>query len=62
MGCSTGFVYSKNGTTQHTVTTGYGTDGRINSAGFLHGGAEKVFGYEYLSGSNLLHRLPNPTA
>ena len=23
-------------------------------------GAEKVFGYEYLSGSNLLHRLTNP--
>ena len=54
---STGFSYSKNGTAQHTVTTGYGTDGRINSAGFLHGGAEKVFGYEYLSGSNLLHKL-----
>ncbi len=60
LGRSTGFVYSKNGTTQHTVTTGYGTDGRINSAGFLHGGAEKVFGYEYLSGSNLLHRLTKP--
>ena len=57
MGRSTGFVYSKNGAAQHTVTTGYGTDGRINSAGFLHGGAEKVFGYEYLSGSNLLHKL-----
>ena len=57
---STGFSYSKNGTAQHTVTTGYGTDGRINSAGFLHGGAEKVFGYEYLSGSNLLHKLTKP--
>ena len=60
LGRSTGFVYSKNGTTQHTVTTGYGTDGRINSAGFLHGGAEKVFGYEYLIGSNLLHKLTKP--
>ena len=60
MGRSTGFVYSKNGTAQHTVTSGYGTDGRINSAGFLHGGAEKVFGYEYLSGSNLLHKLTKP--
>ena len=60
LGRSTGFVYSKNGTAQHTVTTGYGTDGRINSAGFLHGGAEKVFGYEYLSGSNLLHKLTKP--
>ena len=60
LGRSTGFVYSKNGAAQHTVTTGYGTDGRINSAGFLHGGAEKVFGYEYLSGSNLLHKLTKP--
>lgn len=60
MGRSTGFVYSKNGTTQHAVTTGYGTDGRINSAGFVHGGAEKLFGYEYLNGSNLLHRLTKP--
>ena len=60
LGRSTGFVYSKNGTAQHTVTTGYGTDGRINSAGFLHGGEEKVFGYEYLSGSNLLQKLTKP--
>ena len=60
MGRSTGFSYSKNGSLQHTVTTGYGTDGRINCAGFVHGGAEKLFGYEYLSGSNLLHRLTKP--
>ena len=60
LGRSTGFVYSKNGAAQHTVTTGYGTDGRINSAGFLHGGAEKVFVYEYLSGTNLLHKLTKP--
>ena len=60
LGRSTGFVYSMNGAAQHTITTGYGTDGRINSAGFLHGGAEKVFGYEYLNGSNLLHRLTKP--
>ncbi len=42
-GRSTGYVYSKNGTTQQTVTTGYGEDGRIATAGFLHGGAEKQF-------------------
>ena len=60
LGRSTGFVYSKNGTAQHTVTTGYGTDGRINSASFLQGGAEKVFGYEFLIGSNLLHKLTKP--
>jgi len=60
MGRSTGFTYTKNGAVQHTVTTGYGTDGRINSAGFLHGGAEKQFGYGYLPGSNLLHTLTMP--
>ena len=51
-GRSMGYVYSKNGVTQQTVATGYGTDGRISSASFLHGGAAKVFGYEYLQGSN----------
>ena len=46
--------YSKNGAVQHTVTTGYGTDGRISSAGFTHGGASKNFGYEYHRGSTLV--------
>ena len=32
MGRSTGFTYAKNGAMQHTGTTGYGADGRINSA------------------------------
>ena len=45
---------------QQTVSTGYGTDGRINSAGFLHGGVMKQFGYEYLQGSHLLHKLTKP--
>ena len=60
MGRSTGFTYTKNDTVQHTVTTEYGTDGRIASAGFLHGGAEKQFGYSYLLGSNLLQTLTMP--
>ncbi len=59
-GRSSGFAYSKNGTVQHTVTTGYGTDGRISSASFTHGGAVKQFGYEYLNGTNLLHKLTKP--
>ena len=59
-GRSTGYVYSKNGATQQTVTTGYGEDGRINSAGFLHGGAEKQFSYEYLTGTHLLQKLTKP--
>ena len=54
MGRSTGYVYSKDGSSQQTVTTGYGTDGRIATAGFLHGGVERQFSYAYLPGTNLL--------
>ena len=53
-GRSTGYVYSKNGATQQTVSTGYGEDGRISSAGFLHGGAEKQFSYESSPRSRLV--------
>ena len=60
MGRSTGFTYAKNGTVQHTVTTGYGSDGRIATAGFLHSGVEKQFSYGYLPGSNLLQTLTMP--
>ena len=60
MGRSTGFTYTKNGEVQHTDTTGYGADGRIATAGFLHGGIEKQFGYSYLPGSNLLQTLTMP--
>jgi len=59
-GRSAGYTYAKNGSVQQTVSTGYGMDGRINSAGFLHGGEMKQFGYEYLQGTNLLHKLVKP--
>ncbi|MBR5895251.1 MAG: hypothetical protein IKZ13_06900 [Akkermansia sp.] len=59
-GRSIGYVYSKNGTAQQTVTTGYGDDGRISSAGFLHGGEAQNFGYTYLAGTNLLQVLTKP--
>ncbi len=59
-GRSTGYVYSKNGATHQTVTTGYGTDGRIATAGFVHSGAEKQFSYEYLPGTHLLQKLTKP--
>ena len=61
LGRSTGYVYSRNEATQQTVSTGYGTDGRINSAGFLHGGAEKQFSYEYLPGTHMLQKLTLPS-
>ena len=59
-GRSVGYIYSKNGSAQQTVTTGYGDDGRISSAGFLHGGEAKNFGYTYLAGTNLLQVLTKP--
>lgn len=59
-GRSTGYTYAKNGAVQQTVSTGYGDDGRICSAGFLHGGAAKNFGYTYLAGANLLQVLTKP--
>ncbi len=59
-GRSTGYTYAKNGSVLQSISTGYGADGRINSAGFLHSGAMKQFGYEYLQGTNLLHKLTKP--
>ena len=59
-GRSSGYIYANNGSVQQTVSTGYGDDGRINSAGFTHGGETKVFGYQYLNGSHLLHKLTKP--
>ena len=61
LGRSTGYTYAKDGSAQQTVTTGYGADGRIATAGFLHGGSEKQFSYEYLSGTNLLQKLTLPS-
>ena len=43
-GRSSGYTYAKNGNTEQTVTTAYGTDGRISGAGFLHGGQENKRG------------------
>ena len=61
MGRSTGYTYAKDGSTQQTVTTGYGSDGRIATAGFLHGGVERQFSYAYLPGTNLLEQLTLPS-
>ena len=60
-GRSVGYTYAKNGAVQQTVSTGYGTDGRISTAGFMHGGEMKQFGYTYLAGSNLLQVLNKPS-
>ena len=59
-GRSSGYTYANNGSVQQTVSTGYGTDGRIASAGFVHGGVQKLFTYSYLPGTNLLQTLMKP--
>ena len=59
-GRSSGYTYALNGSVQQTVSTGYGTDGRIASAGFVYGGAQKIFAYSYLPGTNLLQTLVKP--
>lgn len=59
-GRSSGYTYANNGALQHTVSIGYGADGRIASAGFVHGGAQKLFTYSYLPGTNLLQTLVKP--
>ena len=59
-GRSIGYTYAKNGAVQQTVSTGYGADGRINSAGFVHGGTLKQFGYAYVPGAHLLQTLTKP--
>lgn len=59
-GRSSGYTYALNASVQQTVSTGYGSDGRIASAGFVHGGAQKLFTYSYLPGTNLLQTLVKP--
>ena len=59
-GRSSGYTYALNGSVQQTVSTGYGADGRIASAGFVYGGAQKLFTYSYLPGTNLLQTLVKP--
>ena len=59
-GRSSGYTYTNNGSVQQTVSTGYGIDGRIASAGFVYSGAQKLFTYSYLPGTNLLQTLVKP--
>lgn len=60
LGRSTGYTYAKDGIVEQTVFTGYGENGLIATAGFLHEGEEKQFGFSYLEGTNLLQTLTKP--
>ena len=59
-GRSIGYQSRKSGSTITEVNIGYAEDGRIESASFRHGGAERKFTYGYLAGSNLLQSLAMP--
>ena len=60
LGRSTGYTYAKDGIVEQTVFTGYGENGLIATAGFLHEDEEKQFGFSYLEGTNLLQTLTKP--
>ncbi len=59
-GRSTGFTYARNGTVLHTVSTGYGPEGKIYTAGIMHGGEQKSFGFGYLFGTPLINNVTMP--
>ncbi len=59
-GRSSGYTYAKDSTTEQSVSYGYGTDGRLATAAFTHGGESKQFTYGYCAGSNLLQTLTMP--
>ncbi len=59
-GRSTGFTYARNGEVLHTVSTGYGPEGNIYTAGMTHGGEQKNFGFGYLFGTPLINRVTMP--
>ncbi|MBT9592316.1 RHS repeat domain-containing protein [Akkermansia muciniphila] len=60
-GRSTGYIYARSGAAQHTVSIGYGEDGRIATAGFLQGSAPQTFAWQYMEGSGLpsVMAMPN---
>lgn len=59
-GRSAGYHLSRAGTVLDTVAYAYGTDGRLASASFVHGGAARVFTYSYLPGTGLLQSIAHP--
>ena len=60
-GRGTGYAYAKAGTVQQTTGVSYAeTTGRIATASFVHGGAQKTFSYAYLAGTSLVQTLTCP--
>ena len=60
-GRSIGYILKRGaGGNAQIASWGYAPDGRINSAGFMHSGQNRIFEYNYLAGSNLLETLTMP--
>ena len=57
---ASGIIHSRTKGRGNTATTVTVKPGRINSTGFVHGGAQKMFGYTYLPGTHLLQSLTKP--
>lgn len=60
-GRSIGYILKRGASGNAQIASwGYAPDGRINSAGFMHSGQNRIFEYNYLAGSNLLETLTMP--
>ena len=60
-GRSIGYILKRGASGNAQIASwGYAPDGRINSAGFMHSGQNRIFEYNYLAGSNLLETLTIP--
>lgn len=59
-GRSTGYRLSKGSNALDTVAYTYGTEGRLATTSFIHGGTARAFTYSYLSGTGLLHSIVHP--
>jgi len=60
-GRSIGYILKRGASGNAQIATwGYASDGRINSASFMHNGQNRTFEYNYLAGSNLLETLSMP--
>ena len=59
-GRSSGYALKQGTTVLQEVSQGYEANGRLASAGIMHGGEEQTFAYSYLAGSSLLFSLAMP--
>ena len=59
-GRSSGYALKQGTNVLQEVGQGYEANGRLASAGIMHGGEEQTFAYGYLAGSSLLSSLAMP--